>query len=115
MTSRATDMGFFIIHVRKSNVSLASIDRIVCDTRCLRNIDYNIYMIYFTLSMTSRATDMGFFIFCIQATDPQFKFFPSIITASISTSPSVFKTDPVPVTKYHSYSMEHVIRTPGVA
>ena len=47
--------------------------------------------------MTSRATDMGFFIFCIQATDPQFNVFPSIITASISTSPSVFKTEPVPV------------------
>lgn len=49
-----------------------------------------------TFSMTSRASFIGFAIHLTADTAPESKFFPSMIMASISTSPFSFRTDPQP-------------------
>lgn len=50
-----------------------------------------------TSSMIRRANCIGFLMFCTQATAPAFSCDPFMMTASISTSPAEFKTEPVPV------------------
>ena len=52
-----------------------------------------------TFSMMSLASCMGCLMFCTQATPPACRVFPSITTASISTSPAAFSTDPVPASR----------------
>lgn len=49
-----------------------------------------------TFSITSRASFIGFAMHLTADTAPESKFFPSMIMASISTSPFSFKTDPQP-------------------
>lgn len=52
-----------------------------------------------TFSMTSRASFIGFAMHLTADTAPESKLFPSMIMASISTSPSSFRTDPQPKDK----------------
>ena len=49
--------------------------------------------------MTSRAKDMGLTTVVSPETAPHLLVFPSIIEASISTVPSLVKTDPLPALK----------------
>lgn len=49
-----------------------------------------------TFSMTSRASFIGFAIHLTADTAPEARFFPSMIIASISTSPSSLRTEPQP-------------------
>lgn len=49
-----------------------------------------------TFSMTRRASFIGLAIHLTADTAPEARFFPSMIMASISTSPFSFKTDPQP-------------------
>lgn len=52
-----------------------------------------------TFSITSRASFIGFAMHLTADTAPESKFFPSMIMASISTSPFSFRTDPQPKDK----------------
>lgn len=52
-----------------------------------------------TFSITSRASFIGFAMHLTADTAPESKFFPSMIIASISTSPFSFRTDPQPKDK----------------
>lgn len=52
-----------------------------------------------TFSMTSRASFIGFAIHLTADTAPEARFFPSMIMASISTSPFSFRTEPQPKDK----------------
>jgi len=49
-----------------------------------------------TFSMTSRASFIGFAIHLTADTAPEARFFPSMIIASISTSPFSLRTEPQP-------------------
>mmetsp|Transcript_6007 Transcript_6007/g.10813 ORF Transcript_6007/g.10813 Transcript_6007/m.10813 type:complete len:236 (+) Transcript_6007:269-976(+) len=58
-------------------------------------------------SITSLATLTGFLTFCTAATAPYFKVLPSMTMASISTSPALFKHEPVPASNAGLSSNEH--------
>lgn len=54
--------------------------------------------------MTKRANDTGLTTVVSPETAPHFLVFPSIMQASISTVPTVVKTDPLPALKFGWFS-----------